>query len=632
MEKTNLEWALYYRSIGWSPFPIKRADKTPLIKWEKYQTEIATEEEIRNWWQRFPDANIGIATGRVSGIVVVDVEAGGSINGLSPTVVANTGGGGYHFFYKHPGIQIKNSVRELAPLTDIRGDGGYVVVSPSLHKSGKCYEWSIAPEEASFEDLPKWILEKCTTNVEQKRDWKEFSTTSIGEGARNSTAASYAGKLLHDLSPELWESAGWTSLRNWNNLQANPPLPEKELRSVFESIGKKEIGSRIKNPSERKSPTRKGELLSTCMADVQPEPISWLWPGRIALGKLTLIAGDPGLGKSLLTATMAATISKGYTWPLQESPAQIGSVVLLSAEDDPADTIRPRLDAAEADCKRIHILHAIRDADEEGNPIQRMFSFKRDLSVLEEFLPTLPDCRLLIIDPISAYLDGTDSHKNTDVRGLLAPLAELASRNKVAIVLVQHLNKSNGGSAMYRAIGSVAFVAAARAAYIVTKDQNNPERRLVMPIKNNLAQDITGLAYSVITAGNGAPVITWESEPVTITADEALASSNIDEEKSETDWAIDFLQDFLASEPKKVSEVSKEAKEAGIKEKPLRRAREKLGVITRKSTYLGGWVWELSKVEDAQSSEDALSKRVGILGIGGHLGAAGEERNKQIQL
>ena len=89
--KTNLDWALYYRSIGWSPFPVARGDKTPLVKWEKYQTEIATEEKIRGWWQKYPEASIGVATGKVSGIVVVDVEAGGDTKDLPATVVSHTG-------------------------------------------------------------------------------------------------------------------------------------------------------------------------------------------------------------------------------------------------------------------------------------------------------------------------------------------------------------------------------------------------------------------------------------------------------------------------------------------------------------------------------------------------------------
>ena len=364
----------------------------------------------------------------------------------------------------------------------------------------------------------------------------------------------------------------------------------------------------------------KARAILTRLTDIEAKPISWLWPGRIALGKLSLIAGDPGLGKSLLTATMAAIVSKGYSWPLEETVAPIGSVVLLSAEDDPGDTIKPRLEAAEADCDRIHVLQAVRATDSDGNPIERMFSLKRDIAVLEELLPTLPDCRLVIIDPISAYLEGADSHNNTDVRGLLAPLAKLASDHSVAIVLIQHLNKSSGGSAMYRSMGSVAFVAAARAAYIVTKDQNDPERRFVMPTKNNLAKDTTGLAYSVRTADNGAPVIAWELEPVTITADEALAPLQSDEEKTDTDWAIDFLERELAEDSVQAAEVNKDAKQAGISQKSLRRAAEKLGIKRKKAGFNQGWVWSLPGYEDAQVHEDAHSKTEGILDGEGHLG------------
>ena len=355
-----------------------------------------------------------------------------------------------------------------------------------------------------------------------------------------------------------------------------------------------------------------------CLADVHPEPIRWLWPGRIALGKLTLIAGDPGLGKSLLTAYLAAVVSKGYTWPLGDIAAPQGSVMLLSAEDDPADTIRPRLDAAEADCERVHILQAIRVIDNEGNSTERLFSLKQDIAVLEELLPSLPDCRLLVIDPISAYLDSTKSHENADVRGLLAPLAALATRCGVAVVMVQHLNKNAVGSAIYRAMGSIAFVAAARAAYIVTKDRENQQRRLLMPAKNNLAKDNTGFAYTVATAENGAPVIMWELEPVTITADEALTPSISNEEQTDSDWAVTIVEQILSNGSVSAKEGEKEAREAGLTTKMARRAREKLGVTTRKADFKGGWVWELPhQSEDAQ---DAPTQTEGTLDADGHLG------------
>jgi putative DNA primase/helicase len=377
-----------------------------------------------------------------------------------------------------------------------------------------------------------------------------------------------------------------------------------------------ELERALQTPSSSTDNTR---AIHARFADIEAKPISWLWPGRIALGKITIIAGDPGLGKSLLTATMAAIISKGSTWPLEDTKAEIGSVVFLSAEDDPADTVKPRLEAAEADCERIYVLQAIRDVDSDGNPIERMFSLKRDLSVLENLLRTLDDCRLVIIDPISAYLGGTDSHNNSDVRGLLAPLAKLASDNNVAILLVQHLNKSASGNAMYRSMGSVAFVAASRAMYVVTRDPNDSERRLVLPRKNNLAKDDTGLAYSVHTANNDAPVLIWESEKVTITADEALMHLQGDEGKTDTDWAIDFLQEELEEGPIQAIETIKKAKRAGISSKSLRRATDKLGVQKKKAGYIGGWIWSLPSHEGAQECEGAPCINEGILESNGHL-------------
>jgi RecA-family ATPase len=296
-------------------------------------------------------------------------------------------------------------------------------------------------------------------------------------------------------------------------------------------------------------------------------------------------------------------------------------VLLLSAEDDAGDTIRPRLDAAGADCSRINILEAVWGADDEG---KRIFSMGRDIQALEDAISKLTDCRLVIIDPISAYLDGTDSNKNSDVRGLLAPMAEFAAQNKIAVIAISHLNKNAAGSAMYRTTGSLAFTAAARAVYIVSKDKDNPERRLLMPVKNNIAKDNTGLAYSVGTSENGQPVIEWELQPVLITADEALTPADSSEDRTDTDWAVDFLQDLLSKGPVQASVVHRDARQASISKKSLRRAQEKLGIKPEKSGFAEGWVWTLPSNEDAQEGEGAHLETEGILGSPGHLGEASD--------
>ena len=358
-------------------------------------------------------------------------------------------------------------------------------------------------------------------------------------------------------------------------------------------------------------------------ANIEPEPIAWLWRGRIALGKLTLIAGDPGLGKSLITAALAASVSKGYPWPVDGTFAPLGDVLLLSAEDDPADTIRPRLDAAGADCARVHILKAVFDEDDSA----RMFSLKRDTAALEDALASLPDCHLVVIDPVSAYLDGTDSHNNSDVRGLLAPLSDLAGRFKIAIVLIQHLNKSTGNNALYRNIGSIGFTAAVRAAYLVVKDKDNPERRLLLPTKNNLAKDGTGLAYSVKGNEQDQPVIAWELEPVATTAAEALAQPDSYSENADNNWAVEVLRGVLSSGPLPALEVFKRCKQEGVSEKQTRTAGGKLGVRHDKTGFNNGWEWSLS-IEDAQ---DARPQTEGTFGNDGHLGGIGEGDNPASQ-
>lgn len=345
--------------------------------------------------------------------------------------------------------------------------------------------------------------------------------------------------------------------------------------------------------AELSGPKEAGALI-VCAANVKPEPVRWLWPGRIALGKVTLLVGDPGLGKSLITAAMTGHVTRGTAWPVDRSPCPSGDVLILSAEDDPADTIRPRLDAAGADASRVYLLKAIRGFDAKSGELQtRMFSLKRDLEFLSAELARLRNVRLVIVDPLSAYLDGTDSHTNADVRALLAPLAELAARHGVAIVAVSHLNKGGQQSALYRVTGSLAFVAAARAVYAVLKDPNDPQRRLILPVKNNLAPDSSGVAYAIGTADNSAPVVEWEPEPVTITAEQALAPAEADEERSERDDAADWLRDALAEGSRRVPELMKDARAYGFSERTMQRARRAVGAVVEREGFGGHCRWSI---------------------------------------
>ncbi|HET6249491.1 MAG TPA: AAA family ATPase [Tepidisphaeraceae bacterium] len=361
---------------------------------------------------------------------------------------------------------------------------------------------------------------------------------------------------------------------------------------------------RVDELARQETDGEKYGLLLTRFSDVQSRPVEWLWPERFALGKVSLIAGDPGLGKSFLTVFMGAVVSNGGLWPDCTERIERGSVIMLNAEDDLEDTIRPRLDAAGADVSRIVALRGVARPAINGKSIVHGFTLN-ELPMLEDAIKATPDVKLIIIDPISAYLDDADSHRNAEIRGLLAPLAELAAKYHVAIVLVTHLNKGGGGKALHRAMGSLAFVAAARAAWLVTADKADPRRRLLLPMKNNLGNDTSGLAYTIIGDGQGAAVA-FERGAVSMKADDALRDDEDEDRRGpapEThNAAVEWLTELLGAGPLESGRVKSDAKEAGLMWATIRRAQQTLGIKPYKAQFGGAWMWTLPPPKSTCSS------------------------------
>jgi putative DNA primase/helicase len=358
-------------------------------------------------------------------------------------------------------------------------------------------------------------------------------------------------------------------------------------------------------------------LISRRASEIEPERVQWLWLGRIARGKHTIVAGEPGTGKSQLSIAIAAAITTGGEWPCGEGRAPFGSVIILSAEDGAADTIVPRLIAAGADLRRIHIISAVGSANGHKG-----FDFKADIGLLEQKIVEIGDVALVVVDPISSYMGKTDSHKNADVRGVLEPIAEMADRTRVAILTVTHFSKPNGGAApkiLHKFIGSIAFGAQARAAFAVLEDPKDRDRRLFLHTKNNLAESAQGLAFRLeqvsVEDGIATSRVDWEPEPIATTADEALS----DDRKSNlaAAEAEEFLQTLLADGPVPSKQIDAEAQEAGIAKQTLRRAKAKLGVKAVKGGMKEGWVWTLPKAPN--SDEDAHLKNVSTFGTDEHL-------------
>jgi hypothetical protein len=337
-----------------------------------------------------------------------------------------------------------------------------------------------------------------------------------------------------------------------------------------------------------------GGPVLVCMADVERTEIDWLWPGRIPLGRITMLVGQPGLGKSFLTCDMTARVTTGADWP-DGKKCPTGSVILICGEDDPGDTIRPRLDAHSADVKRVHLLSMVRRTGEDGKLHEVMFTLA-DLPSLETALKTTRDCKLVVIDPIGSFIGGkTDTDKDNTVRAVLAPVAELARKHDVAVLIVAHRRKANGNSADDLAMGSKAFTALARAVIHLSRDPQNKERRLMLPGKNNLAREGDGLAFTI--AGE-QPAIQWETEPVTMNADEALAIENAGDGPGRPATnrieAEKWLKEQLADgEKHPVKELMAAAVRAGLKHRTVERAATALAVQSEKSGYGAGSCWRL---------------------------------------
>ena len=251
---------------------------------------------------------------------------------------------------------------------------------------------------------------------------------------------------------------------------------------------------------------------------------------------------------------------------------------MFNSEDGIADTVVPRLKQAGGESSRVIAMEGVQWTDDDGQEHQRGFSLDRDLPQLIEVLKLNTDSRLVVIDPVSAYCGGTDSHKNADVRGLLAPLAQMASQYRVAVVMVTHLSKGSGGKAVYRAMGSLAFAAASRAVWNVVKDHEDDKRRLILLAKMNVCQESTGMAYRLIDGR-----VCWEEAPVLMTADEHLATEETPRQRNAGSGealsaAKDWLSETLAGQSMLASHVHDLADDASISKATLKRAKKGAGV------------------------------------------------------
>lgn len=357
------------------------------------------------------------------------------------------------------------------------------------------------------------------------------------------------------------------------------------------------------------------KVILTCGTDLTPEPYRWLWQYWLAMGKLHILAGAPGQGKTTIALAMAATITIGGRWP-DGSRCAPGNVLIWSGEDDPADTLVPRLMAAGADRARCYFIEGARRGGEVVP-----FDPARDLGQLLEAIEKIGGISLLVIDPVVSAVTG-DSHKNTEVRRALQPLVDLAAKCDCAVLGITHFAKGGQGTdPAQRVVGSVAFTAVARVVMVAAKvkgDEEGQDTRILARSKSNIGPDDGGFQYHLEQSeplpGIHASHIAW-GKAVEGTARELLTDPD-DGPQDDASDAVELLRAELDTVRwTSCDEAAKPLKAAGFSKKQIWAASKKVGVMRKKDGMKGGWMWRLrdaSEVafrmncpEDSEDSEDS---------------------------
>lgn len=514
MSNIFADYAKQYAERGYAVFPCTVGGKLPLTK-NGFQDASTDPNQIAEWSEQFPNANIGIATG-ASGLVVLDVDVSGEKQGreslkvlykdsaikdaLNATKRIRTGTDGYHFWFKaRDGVVIHNSAGKLGAGLDIRADGGYVIAPPSHNKeTDKAYrvEQKANPVEVPLELVAKLEVNKWTPTTVGK--------DPIGEGGRNDWLMRQ-GSSLRAKGFEQEEIYAAISALNVN--RCNPPLDDDEVRQIAGSVSRYEPGEALqrdrerfdKKQSEQKRDTKKGKkkLELKSYTDIVKERLEWLWYGRIARGKFGLLVGLPGKTKSYLTCYVIAKVTNGEPLPddyvnLNPEPK---SVLLITYEDGQGDTIKPRLEKCGANMDRVFTI-----------PMESESFTKDDWDALELALQEHRDIGLVVIDPIQAIMAGENDNSETVVRDALNPALKLGHKYGVAFLGVKHLNKDESKSIDNRVGGSIAYTGLARTILFAGHDcekelEKGVTYAAVMVTKGNIAGRVSPISYEVNDRG-----------------------------------------------------------------------------------------------------------------------------------
>ena len=311
------------------------------------------------------------------------------------------------------------------------------------------------------------------------------------------------------------------------------------------------------------------------LSDVEPQEIDWLWEPLIPYSMVTILEGDPGISKSYLAMHIASQVSIGGILPGGNRLIR-GRVLYLSAEDDAAFTIRPRIDTMRGDPKRIRFQSRYSPFDDQGLRILR-----------QEVNEHQPD--LIVVDPLYAYVpSGSDMYKPNEIRALLSALGDIAVKSEAAMIVIRHLTKAKRDKAIYQGVGSIDVIGAARSALLVARHPDNDAQQVIAHVKHNISARGDSWIYEMATKGEDLPILKWIGKS-DLTADDLLNTPSGG--ASALEGAIEFLEEFLEEGPQPAAEVISAAESDGIARRTLDRAKRQLDISAKKTGSI--WTWSL---------------------------------------
>ncbi len=522
-----LNAALEYVENKWSIVPLVGKQPPQGFQWGKFMDKSATEEEVRGWFMRFQNlTGIGIITGYVEDICILDLEAeeNPARFELPETVMARSGGGGWHYYFKMPtSISFDElrtvNLRKHGITGELRADGSYTTLPPSTHPNGKKYEWVVPLDYEKLAPIPKWLLDLTEKETWEPKDWSEIMKGAT-EGGRHTTTVSLAGKLLYHLPQTEWDTLVLPVLMTWNKEHNDPPLPEGEVMSIYKSLAQKQVASRkgkehkeFREVTPTPASLARRTLLSVSTILGMPDSdkpdflVNMLVPER----GITALSGHPGCGKSWFMLHMAQCVATGERF-LGELQTKKGNVLIIDEESGVWEMQR-----------RMKLLGYPEDI-----PIyfycQSGFKVDREKD-LDELLRTVVDqnIKLVIIDPFVAIHSGVEN--NAEEAQVVMEKIQRFNDVGASVLFIHHHRKGAGGGGQSLR-GSSAF-SGRLDSHITVEKSNETQTTTSLDIEHVKSRRGKSLAQFRVLLTQETP-----DSPITFTHDEGISEKAIKKEKA----------------------------------------------------------------------------------------------------